>query len=232
MALTHIAYAGEDLNTFQRYEQLPEDQKHGGVWDSKDADICTIKKTIKDYYIRAQDYTCPYCQQRIEVHHNAAWDAEHIIPKSTHPKFIFEPLNLCISCKDCNNEKRDKPVLVNNARKTLPVHSEDYTIVHPHFDEFYEHIKIIETAGYYLPCSDKGRKTVETCGLLRFTYKYTNYGNNSQENKETILQLANSLMKASSPAEENTYLCIIEDTVQAGKKISKEAFLKQVEANK
>lgn len=232
MSLTHIAYDGETLDTFQRYEQLPETEKNGGVWDSTDSDICNIKKAIKDYYIIAQDYTCPYCKQRIEVSHNASWDTEHIIPKSTHPRFIFEPLNLCISCKDCNNEKRDKPVLVNNSRRTLPVNSSDYSIVHPHLDEFSDNIKIIEIAGYYLPLTDKGRKTIETCGLLRFTYKYANYGNTSQENKETILEVARNLMEATSPAEENIYLGIISDTAQAGQKLSRDAFLKQRDANK
>lgn len=232
MPLINITYNGEILDTFQRFERLPDIEKSGDLWDSTAKDICDIKKAIKDHYIIAQDYTCPYCKQRIEVNHNASWDAEHIIPKRTHPRFLFEPLNLCVSCKDCNNEKRDKPVLVNNTRKTLPVNSVDYIISHPHFDDFNDNIRVIEIAGYYLPLSDKGRKTIEICGLLRFSYKYANYGNTSQENKETILELANSLMQASSPAEENAYLGIISDTAKAGQKLSKEAFLKQKEANK
>ncbi|YBB45205.1 hypothetical protein ACCQ68_19190 [Klebsiella pneumoniae] len=69
-------------------------------------------------------------------------------------------------------------------------------IVHPHFDDYDEHIKVIEVAGYYIPRTDKGRKTIEKCGLLRFAYKYANYGGTSQENKETILTLANCLLDA------------------------------------
>lgn len=105
MPLNCIVYEGEDLETYRDYNALPNDNKDGRIWDSEERNICRIKKSIKDHYIIAQDYTCPYCKQRIEVDHNGAWDAEHIIPKSSHPSFVFEPLNLCVSCKDCNNEK-------------------------------------------------------------------------------------------------------------------------------
>lgn len=228
MPLVAIAYEGNDFDTFNSYNSLRYDQKNGGVWESKEQTIVNIKKNIKDYYIQAQNYTCPYCRQRIEVNNNAAWDAEHIIPKKTHPQFLFEPLNLCVSCKDCNNEKRDKSVLGNNKRKTFTTRCEDYTIVHPHFDDFNEHIRVIETAAYYLPLSDKGRKTIEKCGLLRFTYKFSNYGNTSTENKETILELATTLLEATSPAEENAYLSIIADAVQEGQKLSKQTILRNI----
>ncbi|HDT6551090.1 TPA: HNH endonuclease [Serratia marcescens] len=229
MPLVAVVYEGAVAETFLDYQRLPDHQKNGQIWDNNDdRSIVDIKKFIKDYYIQAQDYTCPYCKQRIEVNHNSSWDAEHIIPKSTHPKFMFEPLNLCVSCKDCNNEKRDKPVLVNINRRTLPTNSEDYTFVHPHLDDYSQHIRVIEVAGYYLPLSDKGRFTIEKCGLLRFTYKYSNYGDTSLENKETILKLANDLMDAHSPAEENAFLSIISDAVEQGQRVSKAAFLEQV----
>lgn len=230
MTLVAIRYEGNDCETYNNYNALPDINKNGDIWESIDPTIVNIKKSIKDYYIEAQDYTCPYCKQRIEVNHNAAWDEEHIIPKKTHPQFIFEPLNLCVSCKDCNNEKRDKSVLENNQRKTFPNKCEDYTIVHPHFDDFYEHIRIIEIAAYYLPLSEKGRRTIEKCGLLRFTYKFSNYGNTSTENKETILELANTLIEATSPEEENACLSIIADAVQEGQKLSKKTILENIKA--
>ncbi len=74
-----------------------------------------------------------------------------------------------------------------------------------HFDDYDEHIKVIEVAGYYIPRTDKGRKTIEKCGLLRFAYKYANYGGTSQENKETILTLANCLLDANTPADEHAF---------------------------
>ncbi|HBQ1036867.1 TPA: HNH endonuclease, partial [Klebsiella pneumoniae] len=112
-------------------------------------------------------------------------------------------------------------------RRRLPIRSEDYIIVHPHFDDYDEHIKVIEVAGYYIPRTDKGRKTIEKCGLLRFAYKYANYGGTSQENKETILTLANCLLDANTPADEHAFLGVISDAVETGKKLSKTAFLQQ-----
>ncbi|WP_312633983.1 HNH endonuclease [Pseudescherichia sp.] len=232
MPMNPINYVGDDAETYRNFNALPEEHKNGHVWDSDDISIVNIKKAIKDHYIVSQDYTCPYCKQRLVVNHNATWDAEHIIPKSSHPKFIFEPLNLCVSCKDCNNEKRDKAVLRNNRRRTFPVNSEDYKFVHPHFDNYNEHINIVEVAGYYFPLTEKGRKTIEKCGLLRFAYKYTGYGNTSQENKETIRELTNRLMEAGSAAEENMLLSIIADAVQAGQRLSKDAFLQQIGAQR
>lgn len=232
MTLVPIAYEGDDQATFRSFSELPEEEINGHIWESNDIGITNIKKSIKDHYILAQDYTCPYCQQRMEIDHNATWDAEHIIPKSSHPKFTFTPLNLCVSCKDCNNEKRDKKVLVNNNRSTFPSRSTDYKIVHPHFDNFHDHIRVIELAGYYLPLTEKGRRTIEKCGLLRFAYKFANYGSTSQENKETILELANVLIDANTPAEENACLGILADAAQLGQKISKQAFIEQLRGNR
>ena len=67
-----------------------------------------------------------------------------------HTFLLFFYLYLFVVYNDCNNEKRDKTVLENNNRRRLPIRSEDYIIVHPHFDDYDEHIKVIEVAGYYI----------------------------------------------------------------------------------
>ena len=43
-------------------------------------------------------------------------------------------------------------------------------------------------------------------------------GGTSQENKETILTLANGLLDANTPADEHAFLGVISDAVEAGKK--------------
>ncbi|EKY3267942.1 HNH endonuclease, partial [Cronobacter sakazakii] len=92
------------------FKSLTAEEKEN-YWDMKgNKDLDAIKKHIKDYYLIVQDYKCPYCQQKIIVTHNGAWDTEHIIPKDTHPDFMFEPQNLCVSCKDCNGEKSNKNI--------------------------------------------------------------------------------------------------------------------------
>ena len=58
---------------------------------------------------------------------------------------MFEPKNLCVSCIDCNLEKKDKKVTISKAKKKLPNNSSDYLIVHPHFDTYND--KIVSSLG-------------------------------------------------------------------------------------
>ncbi len=126
--------------------------------DSENKNLIEIKKNIKDFYIISQGYVCPYCRQKIEVDHNAVWDAEHIIPKDKFPRFLFSPLNLCVSCKDCNLEKSNKNILKNDKRKTLPTKSDDYIFIHPHLDFYENHIKIMKSSLFFIPLDSKGKK--------------------------------------------------------------------------
>lgn len=221
------SYKGEMQEKIDEFNALSD--VTGSYWDQTlDGLLSKIKKSIKDHYLVAQDYRCAYCLQRIEVLHNAAWDAEHIVPKDSHPRFMFEPRNLCISCKDCNNSKRNKPVLINNSRKNYPDKSEDYIFCHPHFDDYAEHIKILRSAGFYLPKTDKGRKLVEICGLLRFLYKFSNYECVDQDIKIRMSELNDALMSSDDPFTQNFILDAISDVVTEGKRISKELGMKKL----
>lgn len=222
-----VSYDAHHIVFVNAFKKLSIDIKKT-YWDTKgNKELDEIKKHIKDYYLLAQDYRCPYCHQKITVVHNGAWDTEHIIPKDTHPDFMFDPQNLCISCKDCNGEKSNKNVLTNKKAVRLPKKSKNYTIIHPHFDNFEEHIKIIDDTLYFLPKTDKGRKTIEVCGLLRFVYKYSNYENVDLAIKQGISKFTQALLETSDPAEEQIYLSFIEDLTKRGKELSKAAFLKK-----
>lgn len=130
-----------------------------------------LKTHIKNHYKDEQNFTCCYCHQKIKVDHNATWDIEHIIPRSLKPTFMFEPQNLCISCKDCNVSKHATNVLKNQNLKKFPTKADQYLIVHPHFHKYEEHIEIVVEGDLYRPLSDEGQFTIITCGLLRF-WKY------------------------------------------------------------
>ncbi|AZQ12213.1 HNH endonuclease [Shewanella khirikhana] len=132
--------------------------------------LIEIRKRIKDYYKEKQDFTCPYCKSHLPIKHGMAWDIEHIIPLESNPQFMFEPLNLCVACKDCNLYKSNKPVL-NSNRSTFPDSSKNYKIVHPHFDDYESHIFIIVAGELYKPITEKGMYTIETCKLYRFFHK-------------------------------------------------------------
>lgn len=165
-----ISYSGSGKKLVEKFNS--NKKKNATYWDSEE--LTALKKEIKDYYKKKQNYTCSYCSQRIKVRHNASWDTEHIVPRKTHPQFMFEPKNLCVACKDCNTEKGDVNVLKNRARKTYPGKSSDFLIIHPHFDKYRDHIWIL-LENIYIARSKKGRYTIEKCGLLRFTLEKLNW---------------------------------------------------------
>ncbi|GFO65042.1 HNH endonuclease [Geomonas paludis] len=163
-----IVYSKESLDILDACKGTPLAPQ-----DWSDAKFTDIKTEIKEYYKVIQNYTCPYCQQKIQIDHNMAWDIEHIIPRIMKPKFMFEPQNLCIACKDCNGPKSGKNVLKNSNRKTFPNKPKDYIIVHPHFHSYNDHIEILVPGLVYRPISDEGKNTAIACDLYRF-YKFTN----------------------------------------------------------
>lgn len=136
-------------------------------WADKSFDL--IKKVIKDHYLKVQNYTCCFCRQRTVVKHNRGWDTEHIISRSSNPKFMFYPQNLCVTCIDCNVEKSSKNVLVSTKKITkFPARSSAYLIVHPHFDNYDDHIRVVVAGQLYEWITPKGRETLHIYGLDRF----------------------------------------------------------------
>jgi hypothetical protein len=127
-----------------------------------------LKIKIKNYYKKNQKYKCPYCYNEYPIDHNLAWWTEHIIPKSKNKLLMFEPLNLCVACIECNKIKANKNVFVDGEKKSLSKKSVDYKIVHPHFDNYLEHI---DKNGYFYTAvtnSSKGLETIVMCDLARF----------------------------------------------------------------
>jgi len=86
----------------------------GNSWS--DNDIEDIREDIKRHYIAEQKYTCFYCMQVLKTNNGRVWDIEHIIPRETEKNFMFYPLNLCVSCIDCNSKKGIKKVTNSKAK--------------------------------------------------------------------------------------------------------------------
>ncbi|MGO7412912.1 HNH endonuclease [Rhizobium ruizarguesonis] len=125
-----------------------------------------VRKEIKDHYINEQEQHCCYCDKEYPTNNNSVWDGDHIIPKKLAARFLFEPKNLAASCKDCNIAKSESEVRVRPSRKSFPDKSAHYTIVHPHFDVYSEHIRWYGDAVRSL--SPKGSKLISMCNLTRF----------------------------------------------------------------
>lgn len=135
--------------------------------------VRTLRSSIKSHYIAAQNSKCCYCDRHLGSENRRIWDVDHVVPRATHPRFMFEPRNLAASCPDCNIAKRDARVLENNSRKTYPTTSQAFIILHPHFDRFADHIY---NDGYvYVPKTEKGKRTIYICDLLRFAQKYIDW---------------------------------------------------------
>jgi uncharacterized protein (TIGR02646 family) len=229
MPLQLVSYSGKIKTTIDKYNALSNNEKTGEYWNNtSDTNLKEAKKHIKDHYIKYQDFTCCYCQQRVEIKHNAVWDIEHIIPKDQYPQFLFEPENLCVSCKDCNMEKSNKRVLKNVNRKTFPKKDTDYIIVHPHFDEYKKHIRVLKSSLFFIPKDTKGRKTIETCGLLRFLYKFSDYGNVTLEIKKKIAHLTDELLATTDPQVEHLILSAMRELTKRGKEISLQKALSSI----
>lgn len=145
-----------------------------------------LRTKIKQYYIKQQNYTCPYCQQELNTTNGRVWDIEHIIARESAQNFMFIPENLCISCIDCNSKKSNKKITTSNAKVHFPSRLSQYIIVHPHFDEYDENIIVVEPGFYYIALEEKGEKTIEICGLNRF-WKFAGY--NSSVSHDNMIQI-------------------------------------------
>ncbi|WP_338546517.1 HNH endonuclease [Pseudomonas benzopyrenica] len=144
---------------------------------SKD-ELMSLRSKVREFYRIEQKGVCPYCKGPISI--SAAGNAtiEHILPKSKHIAFLFEPKNLCVICADCNLAKNDKSVINEEETETLngiaaqyPRASDRFKIVHPSIDEYDDHIEIHRNK-VYSDKTDKGGFTIQVCKLNRYTRKF------------------------------------------------------------
>lgn len=126
-----------------------------------------LKAYIKEHYSILQEDVCCYC--KINLRHGGYGEPiEHIVPKKDRPQWMFLPINLALSCYPCNTKKNaDNTLSVNGlASVDYPEDHTGFSIYHPHFDNWIEHI--VEFRDFFLlPISDKGRETFSVCELYR-----------------------------------------------------------------
>jgi hypothetical protein len=82
---------------------------------------------------------------------------------------------------DCNLKKSEKDpfinkeAMVNPKRITYPKNSSAFRIVHPHFDNYNDHIYNLGMV--YLGKTEKGKATIYACDLLRFAQQFIEWEN-------------------------------------------------------
>ncbi len=143
-----------------------------------DEDLIDLRGFIRDYYRIEQLGKCSYCRKDISLVSASNCHVEHIVPKSLHREFIFLPKNLCVICADCNEIKRNQETLnevidtvTRDNIKRYPRSSNGFKIVHPHFDNYDEHILIVANS-YYLDRTSKGHFTIGVCKLNRKLHEF------------------------------------------------------------
>ena len=117
---------------------IPYVRANGGQkgWEKADNDTKDLKNRMSEYTLLQQGNKCAYCEDLI----TGGAQLDHIVPKQLHPEFCYEPKNLLTSCAVCN-------MYIKNAGDTIkePIQrryeKNEFTIVHPYFDDPEEHIK-------------------------------------------------------------------------------------------
>lgn len=179
MICAAVTYQDADLILFNTFNSLPAEHQAGAYW--ADEALKGLKSRVKAFYIHEQRSRCCYCNRHLGSDNHRVWDLDHIASKGRHPRFLLEPRNLAAACPDCNAAKGEKESLVNPRRKTYPSRSSDFRIVHPHFDSFADHIHLVGFV--YLGKTEKGKRTIYDCDLLRFAQKYVAWENSASDTR-------------------------------------------------
>ncbi|SFP03123.1 HNH endonuclease [Prevotella sp. tf2-5] len=136
-------------------------------WEKDDLD--DFKERLRDYLWEHQNGRCAYC--RLKLHdHIATPEIEHIVPKSKKPQWMYEPFNLCLSCKRCNTIKGYRKKILEDLAvnaTSLPHASDDYRLIHPYIDRYSDNIELLDGI-IYRGKTTKGENTIKICGLDRF----------------------------------------------------------------
>lgn len=215
MIKAHVSYTDEEQPCVSYFNSI--NNPGINLWQEKNwvdngkihqAAFANLKLRIKGFYISEQGYTCCYCQNVFPVTHKRAWDLEHIVSRHEAPRFMLVPQNLAVSCIDCNGRKSNKSVLVSLQKNTASYskNTSDYIIVHPHFDEYRDHI--IKSGYFYTPKrgSSKGRTTIEMCKLSRFASMHLPFGPRWDVDDKSISNKITGILASKNGVEELTEL--------------------------
>ncbi|MEN5426429.1 hypothetical protein ABE522_08730 [Stenotrophomonas pennii] len=132
-----------------------------------EADLKTLKSSLKDHFYYGQARRCCYCG--IELPNNKlAYQLDHVISRNDRADFMVCLLNLAVACGPCNGAKSKKAALATGIvaaeLAVVPMSSEAYAIVHPQFDEWGIHLRLDEF-NRVLHRTEKGRCTITICKI-------------------------------------------------------------------
>ncbi|WP_315388124.1 HNH endonuclease [uncultured Stenotrophomonas sp.] len=210
-----ITFHGDDLLHVQSYDGVSHEE-----WDKTTGPIVNLRKSLRDHYLAEQSFRCAYCRSVKKETHGLTWDVEHVIPKSTHAKFMYEPCNLAMACKECNISKGNKNVLTKKLRagQCMPTTPDSYVIIHPHYDAYSDHIEITNVDGKitHRPKNPhKGKETYLLCDLVRFAYKFAEWENFDVAIVDEFSRFVERCPTDATPAQIGAYMRTLRFTVKA-----------------
>lgn len=157
----------------------------GRAWSTTLPGISALRIDL----LRRQKFRCAYCQTHISDNLNGLREIDHVLPKKRtkdlnpdvvfrstisaraqtlgYPVFTFEPLNLVITCKQCNtNKSQFDPLEVRglNPPSDYPTWSGSFRWIHPYFDKYSDHIRITDHR-LYVKVTKKGWAVIKACKL-------------------------------------------------------------------
>lgn len=132
------------------------------MWKKNDEKTRAIKHKISVFTMQNQGVRCVYCES---VLRNGIAPIEHLAPKEKHREFTFHPQNLFAACGCCNSPiiKGRKDTISSNP-KFLEYENNEFSIVHPLFDNPDDHIKYLDADRIMFDlnaCSQKGVDTID-----------------------------------------------------------------------
>lgn len=128
--------------------------------------LSELKAHVRNHFFNVEkNELCCYCQRPPRSKHGYENDVEHIAPRDRYVRYTFEPNNLAVVCKHCNGHKSNKEVFKQlRTVKCYPKNGKPFSIYHPHFHVYDEHIQKIHP-GIYVPRTPEGTNTISICGL-------------------------------------------------------------------
>lgn len=182
-------------------------------WGSDE--LMLLRSNIRAFYRTEQAGVCAYCKGDVSLVSAGNAHIEHIAPKSLYLTFIFEPKNICVVCADCNTIKRNQEVL-NEVPDTFsrvfvryPRSPSAFKIVHPHFDDYDDHILV--KGRIYIDKSLKGSFTIGVCKLNRYFHEFG--VDDDFVDDDEIIAVMNSFMEGRSSSQKAHALNKLRDMI-------------------
>lgn len=133
-------------------------------WDK--SSLNPFKQRVRNFLGPRQQRLCAFCRTPMQGG-NYPYEIEHIVPKSLHTKWLFDPQNFCLACRRCNGHKLTKETLVDPNSTEYPQDGTGFNIIHPYHDTYSEHIDLVEGL-FYSGLTPKGINTITICNLSRY----------------------------------------------------------------